>query len=64
MAFIATKLQPLRETEVFYQKMFEACGKAGLTAQIKDIFGELQKVKNVEIDKATYSAYVESLVKA
>jgi hypothetical protein len=43
--------------------MFEACGKAGLTGQIKEMFAELQKAKNVEIDKVTYSAYVEALVK-
>jgi hypothetical protein len=53
----------MRETEILYRRLFEACGNCGLHDQIKELYQELQKVKNLDIDKITYSTYYESLMK-
>lgn len=31
----------MRETEIFYRRLFEACGKCGLQQHIKELYAEL-----------------------
>ena len=41
LSYVSAKLQPMRETEILYRRMFEACGKAGLSQHLKELFAEL-----------------------
>jgi hypothetical protein len=41
LAFINNKLKPLREVEVVYRRMFEACGLCMQLEQIKELYTEL-----------------------
>jgi hypothetical protein len=41
LAFINNKLKPLREVEVVYRRMFEACGLCMQLEQIKELYAEL-----------------------
>lgn len=63
LAAVQHKLNPMRETEIMYRRLFEACGNCGLSDQIKEMYSELQTQKNLEMDKITYSTYYESLMK-
>lgn len=63
LSSVMNKLAPMRETEIMYRILFEACGRVGLADPIKELYQELKSQKNAEMDKVTYSTYVESLVK-
>lgn len=63
LATVMHKLNPMRETEILYRRLFEACGNCGLSDQIKELYQELQNHKNLDVDKITYSTYYESLMK-
>lgn len=41
--YISNKLKPLREVEIIYRRMFEACGLCMQLDQIKELYKELQQ---------------------
>ena len=51
----------MKETEMMFRRLFQACGNCGLSDQIKDLYAELQKLK-LDVDKVTMSAYYEALM--
>jgi len=53
----------LRETELIYRRLFEACGNCFLVDQVKDLYREMQSIKNLETDKVTYATYYQALMK-
>lgn len=53
----------MRETEIIYRRLFEACGTCLLVDQVKDLYREMQTIKNLETDKVTYAAYYQALMK-
>ena len=60
---IQPKLQPMKETEIIFRRLFEACGKCGLSEILKELFKDMQTIRNLDVDKVTLSTYNESLVK-
>jgi hypothetical protein len=60
---ITTKLAPMKETEILYSRLFQACGNCGLQDHVKDLFREMQSIKSIDADKLTYSSYYEALMK-
>jgi len=53
----------VRETEIIYRRLFEACGNCFLVDQVKDLYREMQSIKNLETDKVTYATYYQALMK-
>lgn len=46
-----------------YKRMFEACGNCLLVDHVKDLYKEMQTIKNLEADKMTYATYYQALKK-
>lgn len=63
MTAIRQKLSPMREAEILYRRLFQACGNCGLSQQVKDLYKEMLTIKSIEADKITYSAYYEALMR-
>jgi hypothetical protein len=62
LVFINNKLKPMREVEVIYRRMFEACGLCMQLEQIKQLYAELQETHNFTGDKVTYGIYYQALL--
>ena len=46
-----------------YRRMFEACGNCLLVDHVKDLYKEMQTIKNLEADKMTYATNYQALKK-
>jgi pentatricopeptide repeat protein len=60
---VCKRLEPMKEIEVMYRKMFEACGDALMVDQVKDLYKEMQNQKYLDPDKVTYGTYYQALMK-
>ena len=47
LQYITSKLKPLKEVEIVYRRMFEACGASMMQEEIKELYKEMQQLRHV-----------------
>ena len=52
----------MREVEIIYRRMFEACGSCQQQTQVKELYKEMKALKYLDSDKITYGTYYQSLL--
>jgi pentatricopeptide repeat protein len=58
---INRKLQPMREVEMIYRRLFEACGTCKLQDEILELFKDMKRNK-IEPDKITFCTYYQAFL--
>ena len=58
---VVKKLSPLRDIELIYRRLFEACGRCRLQPELQELFQEMKRGK-VEPDKVTFGTYYQSFL--
>lgn len=59
LAHVTRKLYPMRDIEVVYRRLFEACGTCRLPEEIRDIFQDMKRNK-IDPDKVTFGTYYQA----
>ena len=59
LAHVTRKLHPMRDIEVVYRRLFEACGTCRLQEEIKEIYADMKRNK-IDPDKVTFGTYYQA----
>ena len=59
--YVRKKLNPMRDIEIIYRRLFESCGTCKQIIHLRDIYKEMIKHK-VEPDKVTSGTYYQALL--
>ena len=59
LSHVARKLHPMRDIEVIYRRLFEACGTCRLPDEILDLFNDMKRNK-IDPDKVTFGTYYQA----
>ena len=59
IAYLARKLHPMRDVEIIYRRLFEACGTCRLQDEILDLFQDMKRNK-IDPDKVTFGTYYQA----
>lgn len=59
LANINKKLHPMRDIEIIYRRLFEACGTCRLPEEILDLFNDMKHNK-IDPDKVTFGTYYQA----
>ena len=62
LQYLTQKLQPMREVEIIYRRMFEACGSCKQHEQVKELYKEMKTLKYLDTDKITFGTYYQALL--
>jgi pentatricopeptide repeat protein len=60
LAHINKKLKPMRDIEVIYRRLFEACGTCGQPEEILDLFNDMKQQNKIDPDKVTFGTYYQA----
>jgi len=55
------RVKPMRDIEIIYRRLFEACGTCKLIGDLKELHSEMIKTK-IEPDKVTSGTYYQALL--
>lgn len=58
---VQRKLKPMREAEMIYRKLFEACGTCKLGEEILELFNAMKQSK-IDPDKVTFGTYYQAFL--
>jgi len=61
LEYVRKKLQPMRDIEIIYRRMFESCGTCKQVNQLRELYKEMIKNK-IEPDKVTSGTYYQALI--
>jgi len=56
LEYVQRKLTPMRDVELIYRKLFEACGTCKLQEEILELYSDMKKNK-IDPDKVTFGTY-------
>ena len=59
LAHLGKKLQPMRDIEIIYRRLFEACGTCRLQDEIVELYNDMKKNK-IDPDKVTFGTYYQA----
>lgn len=59
LTHLQKKLHPMRDIEIVYRRLFEACGTCRLKDEILDLFNDM-KNNRIEPDKVTFGTYYQA----
>lgn len=59
LSHLNKKLHPMRDIEIIYRRMFEACGTCRLPEEILELFNDMKKNK-IDPDKVTFGTYYQA----
>ena len=59
--YVKTRIKPMRDIEVIYRRMFEACGTCKMSNELKELHKEMIRSKVVP-DKVTDGTYYQALL--
>lgn len=60
LAHLTKKLHPMRDIEIIYRRLFEACGTCGLPEEILDLFNDMKHRNKIDPDKVTFGTYYQA----
>lgn len=59
LSHLSRKLKPMKDIEIVYRRLFEACGTCRLQEEILDLYTDMKKNK-IDPDKVTFGTYYQA----
>lgn len=59
LSYLNRKLHPMKDIEIIYRRLFEACGTCRLQDEILDLFQDMKRNK-IDPDKVTFGTYYQA----